>query len=199
MEKLRRRYREEKETISLGGSSTWPFFDPMHGLEHGPLPLPISARPLPQVIPRRAMMEEEEDDENEEEEEEEAYGYRRNRSRSINYIIRKPGAVNRFSGRDDSGFLQGKRKRVEMKEEAEKVKEEEEGRGLAREIRAFSERILRMERRKMEMVRETERWKLEMENKRMGMILDSQRKIVEMIAAAAAAAAGSGSRVVDEF
>ena len=52
---------------------------------------------------------------------------------------------------------------------------------LPAEIRAFAERIIGMESLKMEMMKETERCRLEMEKKRIQMILDSQRRIVDSI------------------
>lgn len=173
----------------------------MESLERGPMP--ISARPLALVPPNDNVDEDDEDFEEEaevedaeEEEEEEDYGHR-SKSRSINYILRKPTIVNRFAG-SDSGFLRdtmNKRKREEMVEDEndddgddDDDNGEEEGErrkgvelGLAEEIRAFAQRIVGMERKKMEMMKETEKWRMEMENRRMEMILDSQRKIVSMI------------------
>lgn len=62
---------------------------------------------------------------------------------------------------------------------------EEGGKGvvweLAVEMRAFAESFVRMENMKMEMLKETERRRMEMENKRMEMIAESQRKIVETV------------------
>ncbi|GLT28184.1 hypothetical protein SLA2020_031350 [Shorea laevis] len=197
MEKLRRRYRAERQ--SLGGTSSWPYYHPMDALDRGPFP--ISARPLT-LVPGRddrnhenSLREndsdinddngvEDDDDVEEEEEEDEGFG----KSRSINYILRRPSVVNRFSG-----LLQNpmKRRRVEDEEEEEVVEEEEGvveaevGRGgseLAVEIRRFAERFAGIERMRMEIMRETERYRMEMENKRIEMILDSQRKIVDMIA-----------------
>jgi len=52
---------------------------------------------------------------------------------------------------------------------------------LPAEIRAFAERFVGMESLKMEMMKETERCRLEMEKKRIQMILDSQRRIVDSI------------------
>ena len=52
---------------------------------------------------------------------------------------------------------------------------------LVGEIRAFIKRIVDIERKKMQMMKEIERWRIEKENKRMEMILDSQRKIIDMI------------------
>ncbi|EEF41237.1 trihelix transcription factor ASIL1 [Ricinus communis] len=187
MEKLRKRYREERRRLSLNGTCFWQYFDLMDSLERGPLP--ISARPLT-LIPGNDDNEED-DDEEEEEEEEEEYGYR-SRSLSINYILQKPTIVNRFAGSDSRLLpaVMNKRKREEIVEEEEQEEEEEEDSGksveleLAGEIRAFTERIVGMERKKMQMMKETERWRMEMENKRIEMILDSQRKIVDMISTA---------------
>jgi len=62
--------------------------------------------------------------------------------------------------------------------------DEEEGvmaKGLTAELRSFAERIVGLENMKMEMMKETERFRLEMENKRIRMILESQWRIVESI------------------
>ncbi|KAG8387330.1 hypothetical protein BUALT_Bualt02G0010200 [Buddleja alternifolia] len=75
----------------------------------------------------------------------------------------------------------------EEDEEEMEVEDEDEGeenRGgaeLAAEIKGFAERFMRMESRKIEMMRETERYRMEMEKKRLDMILDAQRKIVDTI------------------
>ncbi|XP_024164417.1 uncharacterized protein LOC112171466 [Rosa chinensis] len=52
---------------------------------------------------------------------------------------------------------------------------------LATEIRGFAKRLIGVENMRMEIMRETERCRLEMENKRIDMILQSQRKIVDSI------------------
>lgn len=65
--------------------------------------------------------------------------------------------------------------------------EEEGGTGrglvseLAVEIRAFAERFIGMENLKMEVMKDTERFRMEMENKRIELILESQRRIVDSI------------------
>ncbi|KAJ9169766.1 hypothetical protein P3X46_017920 [Hevea brasiliensis] len=192
MEKLRKRFREERRRISLTGVCSWQYFDLMESLERGPVP--ISARTLALVRPNDTVNEDEDNEDEAEveqgqDEEEDDYGHR-SKSRSINCILRKPTIVNRFAG-SDSGYLReamNQRKREEMVEEND---DEEEGErregvelGLAEEIRVFAERIVGMESKKMKMTKETEKWRMEMENKRMEMILDSQRKIVSMISAA---------------
>ncbi|XVF32194.1 hypothetical protein REPUB_Repub17cG0061000 [Reevesia pubescens] len=200
MEKLRSRYRSERQGLASG--SPWPYYDSMEALEHGPLP--ISARPLTSLGPSREKTFYSEngheaenyyliDDENdvvedEEEEEEDDYENQFSKSRSINYILRQPSVVNRFSG-----LLSVGRKRVRPEEEGDGevevevvgvgvgVGEEKKGVELAVEIRSFGERFMRMEKKKIEMMQETERFRMEMENRRIEMILDSQRKIVDVI------------------
>ncbi|KAL0417461.1 UNVERIFIED_CONTAM: hypothetical protein Sradi_1159600 [Sesamum radiatum] len=68
-------------------------------------------------------------------------------------------------------------------EQAEVEEEGEEGGGteLVSEIRGFAERFMRMENKKIELMRETERYRMEMEKKRMEMILEGQRKIIDTI------------------
>ncbi|KAF3435971.1 hypothetical protein FNV43_RR23063 [Rhamnella rubrinervis] len=109
--------------------------------------------------------------------------------RSINYILKRPTVVNRFEG---SGSAT-KRRREAVDEECEvkvEVVEEEGKKGrdlvlkLAREIRAFGERFVGMESMKMEILRETERCRMEMESKKMEMIMKSHNKIVDSIARA---------------
>ncbi|KAK5820148.1 trihelix transcription factor ENAP2 [Gossypium arboreum] len=185
MEKLRRRYRSERQ--NLGSASPWPYYDAMESLEQGPLP--ISARPLASIVPNghEAGNYYHNDDENnpieeeEEDDEEHEGGNRFSKSRSINYILRRPSVVNRFSG------LMKKRVRTEEEGDGDGDAaitgkgEEDKGVELAMEIRRFAERFMRLERKKMEIMHETERLRMEMENKRIEMILDSEKKIVDAI------------------
>ncbi|XP_051113183.1 trihelix transcription factor ENAP1 [Andrographis paniculata] len=55
------------------------------------------------------------------------------------------------------------------------------GTELAAEISGFADTFMRMENKKIEMMRETERYRMEMEKKKMDMILEAQRKIVDTI------------------
>ncbi|KAJ8749578.1 hypothetical protein K2173_026227 [Erythroxylum novogranatense] len=180
MEKLRRRHRQEIRLVSTGGASSWPFFDLMDSLELGPFPISV---PLLTMFPCTTNTFHDLHGANLEEDGEEdlkTHGYKP-KSRSINYIIRKPGIVNRFASGE-------KRKRLEEKDDGEVLEEEEGGGGiavewrLAAEMTAFWERMAVVERRKMEMVKETERWRLEMEMKRRKMIRDSQNIVVDIIA-----------------
>ncbi|XP_076894308.1 uncharacterized protein LOC143546540 [Bidens hawaiensis] len=77
-------------------------------------------------------------------------------------------------------------KRKVFKQEEEE--EEEEGGGeegvatqLAAEIKGFAEKFVKMENKKIEMIRDVERYRLEMENKRMQMVLESQQMLVETV------------------
>ena len=193
MEKLRRRYRDDKRVVAHGGTCYWQYFDLMDSLERGPLP--ISAQPLARVpcqenyhtrnISNGVLGEYDDDDKggDDDDDDDEDYGYRSKlRSRSINYILRKPSIVNRYAGGGPSGVS----REAEKKRKREEVEGEEEGEegvemGLAGQIKAFSERMVKLERKKLEVMKETERSRMEMENKKLEMILDSHRKIVHMI------------------
>ncbi|KAK9096443.1 hypothetical protein Sjap_021940 [Stephania japonica] len=241
MEKLRKRYRSERQRCA-SNASAWPYFHLMDYMERGPMP--IAARPMASVADRgrvvlgRSMKEEEDDDgddddDDDDEDEEDSEGKERSKSRSIHHILRKhpavepvwfrkkpslsppppplrrqwnnggsgggggmvvgPPGVSRFM-RDDLGYLKRRRPSEEDEEEEEEVEEEEEEEGsgggeevlseLAAVVRTFGEGFVRMENLKMEMMKETERYRMEMETKRTEMIMESQNRIVEMIAKA---------------
>ncbi|KAL9670970.1 hypothetical protein QQ045_008533 [Rhodiola kirilowii] len=196
MEKLRKRYRAEKRKSS--SSSAWPFFDLMDRMECGPEP--ISARPVNMVrFPNSVTKPHggEEDDEDEDNDNDNNCKRPNNRSRSINNLLRKPTTVNRFPG--SSRFpLSSIRKREDLTTDTDDEDEDEEFEvevnkeksvggdkrlllGLAAEMRSFAQRIAGVEKKKMEMMRETEKIRMEMESKRVKMILDSQSKMMETI------------------
>ncbi|XP_030472800.2 trihelix transcription factor ASIL1 [Syzygium oleosum] len=214
MEKLRKRYRAEKQQrAGAGGASGWPYYELMVRLERGPMP--ISARPIA-VVPygaRRAVDGGGGDEEEEEEEEEEAeaeaaaaaddgdndgdedYDGNYSKSRSINHILRRPAVVKRFPRAPAAGGAKRKRGAAAAEQMEEELGEEEEEGGrrkrrrravweIAGEIRGFAERYVGMENVKMEMVRESERWRMELERKRMDLIAESQGKILDAIAKA---------------
>ncbi|XP_057965840.1 trihelix transcription factor ENAP2 [Malania oleifera] len=192
IEKLRKRYRTEKQRTGL---SPWQFFDLMDRMEHGPLP--ISARPMAVA----EFPNSEEENENYYNNDDFLENYI-NKSRSINYIVRAPSGVESNVGdrkklsslrnpmfrRRRKVFEDAEDEEDEDEEEEEAVVEERDGEGargviseLTMEIKGFAERFIRMENKKMEMMRETERYRMEMDSKRMDMILDSQRKILDTI------------------
>ncbi|GAV70698.1 Myb_DNA-bind_4 domain-containing protein [Cephalotus follicularis] len=194
MEKLRKRYRSEKQAGATISSTSWQYFHLMECLDRGPLP--ISSRPM-EYINEDDDDDDDGDNDNDdvdneiEDDEDDSFI----KSRSINYILRRPTFVNRFS----SGIMRGgggggmvKRARIAVEEEVVIGREEEEeerervrgrrvGMELAAEIRGFAERFVGMEKNKIEMIKEMERCRMEMEDKRIKMIMDSQRKIVDMI------------------
>lgn len=138
------------------------------------------------------MCEDEEDEEEEEEVSEVRYSDRRNRSESNKRKRKLSGGGGRVSGYLEKPVIPKHKERIERYESEEEEEDEDEeeeelvavGGGveeLAAEIKVFAERFIRMEHKKMEMMRETERYRMEMENKRMEMILESQRKIMDTI------------------
>lgn len=219
MEKLRKRYRGEKQR---GSPSPWNYFDMMDMMERGPFPL--SARPIPLLPPplqpssssrRHGVKVSNSSDEEEDEEDMEEEVEDRNKSRSINHILRRqpPVASPIFDALPlpskyvSSGGVSGgegvtrfmrnpmfrKRKRSydnDIEEDEEEEDEEEEGDDgggrllseLASVVRAFGEGFVKVENMKLEMMKETERQRTDMEKKRMEMIHESQRRIVDAIA-----------------
>lgn len=158
--------------------------------------MPISSRPMA-VMPCQPEEEEEEEEQRhdrhgvdvdgEDDDEENS-----SKVRSIDYILRRPTIVNRFSG-GQASFWQdtaaAKRSRdavdggggyngyvVEPPQMGGEMAVE-----LADEIRAFAKRFIGVENTRMEIMKETERRRLEMEKRRIDMILQSQQKIVDSI------------------
>lgn len=148
----------------------------MERLEQGPLP--ISAR-RPYQEP-----EEEEDEAAVEVDEEDEENY--SKLQSLDYILRRPTIVNRFSGAKQGYFRESAAKRPrEAVDDDGDVVDGQKGTDmvveLATEIKAFAKRLIGVENMRMEIMKETERCRLEMENKRIDMIVQSQRKIVDSI------------------
>lgn len=164
--------------------------------------MPISAQPLVAFMPFDCDDNEEEndvdvdDDDEEEEEEEEQIDERQQYSqlRTTNYFLNQR-PENKYKVPEFSRGQVAKRiRRIAEEEEEEEVEENVEEvngerivkgmglvSGLAAEMKAFAERFIGMENLKMEMMKETERCRLEMENKRIEMIVKSQQRIVDSI------------------
>ncbi|KAG1342330.1 trihelix transcription factor ASIL1-like [Cocos nucifera] len=187
IEKLRKRYRADRLRPN---PSAWPYFDRMDRMERGPLPISVRPPAPPAFADADAdaaagePSSEEEDEEDDEEEERMA-----SNTRSINGILREGNwGFSRVSRNPRSR----KRRAFEEAEEEEEDEEEEQeeevgGRGealsqLAVVVRMFGEDLVRMEKRRMEMLREVERDWMEMEAKRAEMIMESQRFLVDTIA-----------------
>ncbi|XP_068322074.1 trihelix transcription factor ENAP1-like [Pyrus communis] len=189
MEKLRQRHRAVKKRLGQRTKSGWPFFELMEQMERGPMP--ISVMPMAEMPHQQEEEERDYHDRNyhgggnEDDDEENS-----NKVRSIDFILRRPTFVNRFSGK--ASFLQGPAAAAELKRGREAVGEcdvaeppQHRGREmvveLADEMRAFAQQLIGVENMRMKMMKETERYRVEMEKRRMSMILQSQQKIVHSI------------------
>ncbi|XP_043719990.1 trihelix transcription factor ASIL2-like [Telopea speciosissima] len=190
MEKLRKRYRSEKQRSS---PSLWPFFNHMDRMERGPFP--IAARPISSSVDHLHHNRDDDSEDDDEDDDDDT-----NKSRSINHILRRPPMASRYppaqwsvGGGGGIGvggppgvsrFLRNPMFRKRKSFETDEV--EEQGvdpiSELASVVRAFGEGFVRIENMKMEMMKETERYRMEMETKRTEMILESQSRIIEAIA-----------------
>ncbi|KAL5982244.1 hypothetical protein ACLOJK_016315 [Asimina triloba] len=185
IEKLRKRYRSEKQ---LHRRSSWPYFDPMDQMERGPSQLPSNRD-------SKGSDEDDDIDANDEDdagdaaaEDEDAND--NSNTRSINHIIHaqplQAQPILSFVDRSFPRFSRNPRFRKRSSFAGADGEEEEEGAGplseLAAAVRAFGEGFVKMENMKMEIMRETEKNRMEMERKRTEMILESQRRIAESIA-----------------
>lgn len=167
----------------MGPISIWPFYNQMEELDSNPAP--ISARPLTRLPPNsnnHYKDDDDEDDDNYEEEEDE--DERQSKSRSINYILRRPGTVNRFAGVGGGLLSWGQKERSSKRKrnDGDGVERRRKGaKAVAAEIKAFAERVMVMEKKKIEFVKETVRLRKEMEIRRSNLIQSSQTQLLEFI------------------
>ncbi|CAA7395132.1 unnamed protein product [Spirodela intermedia] len=191
IEKLRQRYRAERQRSV---PSRWPFFERMERLEHGPSPIsvrPPPPHPLPVAEGHKEEEEEEEEEvedeegsegvdgsgedgaeeEDDEEEEEEKFN---GNTRRINGILNEDELLHpkisrskRYGGEDSSG--DGERGAL---------------RELVVTVKRFREGFVRMEMKRMELMREMERDWIQMETRRAEMLVDSQRHLFDTISRA---------------
>ncbi|KAK7286815.1 hypothetical protein RJT34_22078 [Clitoria ternatea] len=181
MEKLRQRHRAEKKHHLP--RSTWQYSSLMDDLEQGPLPIAALA---PVQIKYNENNEDNDDNDDDCDDDVMYENERENyiKSRSINYILSQMPVRTK-----DRGFP-----RERVFEDYDLCDDDDDNDdygggdgdgddvlGLSAEMRAFAERFIGMESLKMEMMKETERCRLEMEKKRIQMILDSQQRIVDSI------------------
>lgn len=144
IEKLRKRYRSEKQR-SL---SSWLYFRKMDAMERGAAAAATEGAGLRFTIPKAVRSK--------------IVGFRPSPRAAI-----KPG-------------LEEMRGRVEEKRMRMRMRKDEGGIGdVASALGVFGEGFLRMEQMKMDVSREMEKMRMEMELKRTEMILDCQRQIVE--------------------
>ena len=162
----------------MGPISIWPFYSQMEELDSNPAP--ISARPLTRLPPPSNHYAEDEDDDDDDDDEDESL----NKSRSINHLVRRPGTVNRFAG-VGGGLLQwGQKERSKRKKKDEGGGGERRMKGaraVAYEIRAFAEKTMVMENKKMEFAKETVKLRKEMEMKRLKLIQSSQAQLLQFL------------------
>ncbi|KAK1351809.1 Trihelix transcription factor ASIL2 [Heracleum sosnowskyi] len=169
IEKLRKRYRAERLKPY---PDSWPYFHLMDSMETGPFPITMMAR-------RFHGNENESDDSD--------LDCNLNKSRSINHIVKGSDCSNVERNVRDFGVLRKPKRKDFNEEEDDDGEEEEEGQGtrvvteLAVQIRMFAENFVKVEQKKVQMMRETAKYQMEMENKRMKMIVEAQRKIVDTI------------------
>ncbi|CAH9075413.1 unnamed protein product [Cuscuta epithymum] len=164
IEKLRKRYKSERVKPY---PNSWQFFELMDQMERGPLP--IAALPVAMVKYPDSNY-----DHNVYDEEDDGYAgfdFKPNKSKSINNLVNYP---NRTGTHDPRGYDEEE----EEEELDEHGTEEEDGDSkLAEEIRGFAEGFMRIEKKKIEMMKEAGRHRMEMEKRRMDMILETHRKI----------------------
>ncbi|KAI3968405.1 hypothetical protein MKW92_017270 [Papaver armeniacum] len=161
VEKLRKRYRTEVQKSLMTPahhrfSSSWVFFKRMDLMEKGP-----SSTATGVDEDEQGGGDEEEEEEDDDDEEQGGGGEEEDDFRS-----RLRSASGKSSG---GGGSKGKRKMDPVEE-------------MVSAVRSLGEGFMRMEQMKLEMAREVEKMRMDMELKRTEMILDSQQKIVDAFA-----------------
>ncbi|KAL6557305.1 hypothetical protein OROMI_017655 [Orobanche minor] len=196
MEKLRKRYRSEIQRAAAHGgvrryASSWAHFLHMHSMEKGPNPTPPSSSSS-----------------DEDEESDHKNSYNRGISRGFpesngaaSVRIKIPGLVNpgpslaqnpnnpnpRFINSAYSKFSRdGFNDKGEMRKKIPKIDRDKDSGlcELAAAIHSLGDGFMRMEKVKMDMVRQVEEMRMEMELKRTEMILESERRILDAFAKA---------------
>nr|XP_043620932.1 proline-rich protein 36-like [Erigeron canadensis] len=201
IEKLRKRYRAERGR-PRSKANEWNFFKLMDNLERGPLPI-SSSQGMAVVEYQKSSTSNGNKRKHEYSNDvggAEYLGNRRSsRSRSTNHQIPNGDLTTNLRVVDGGNrvvrglrtpmihkpreFYQQVDDGGEEDEEnnADGGDEEEAALQLAAEIKGFAEKFVKMENKKIEMMRDVERYRLEMENKRMEMILESQQMLVETV------------------
>ncbi|KAL0923284.1 hypothetical protein M5K25_007334 [Dendrobium thyrsiflorum] len=168
VEKLRKRFRSERlRSRNLRPSSPWPFFHLMESLYHRPHSDSDSGTLGNTRSDHRRMP---------------------NGSQGLQFTIPKAlrsKIVNPCSGggRVSKSSMQEIRRRMEMtrneKREREREREGDAVADMIAALRKLGDGFMRMERMKMDMARETERFRMEMELKRTQAMLDLHSQIVD--------------------
>ncbi|KAL4571909.1 hypothetical protein LXL04_018676 [Taraxacum kok-saghyz] len=204
IEKLRKRYRTERGK-PRSKATAWNFFKLMDNLEKGPLPISSSPmelieyqKPINSNAKKRKnnnINNNYDDADNDVDGDSEFLINKRTRSKTSNHHISN-GCLTRdlrFPEGGHNRVMRGLRTPVVHKQKGFYHEEEEDddddsneedeevGAQLAAEIKGFAEKFVKLENKKIEMIRDVERYRLEMENKRMEMILESQQMLVETV------------------
>lgn len=224
MEKLRKRYRTELQrarSVPVARfNSSWVHFKRMDSMEKGPAPAVVV--PVSTVKPDHSDDEDDDDDEDADERlyEELKYGsnpkgvagnpYRNGTTSAgggfririptgvsvaqpgttpaMKYVQSPPPAMKYAVPLNTAAGMRAMRECGSGKRERDAVAE------MVGAIKALGDGFVRVEQMKMEMAKEIEAMRMEMEMKRTEMILDSQRRIVDAFAKAALDSASSGKR-----
>ncbi|XP_023759231.1 uncharacterized protein LOC111907662 [Lactuca sativa] len=193
IEKLRKRYRAERGK-PRSKATAWNFFKLMDNLEKGPLPISSSLPSMELVEYQKPSNSNGKKRKNNDDGDSEFLVNKRSRSKiSSNHHISN-GSDARFSDGGHDRVMRGlrtpvvhKHKGFYQEEEEDDSNEEDEDNEegvaaqLAAEIKGFAEKFVKIENKKIEMIKDVERYRLEMENKRMEMILESQQMLVETV------------------
>ncbi|XP_021762995.1 trihelix transcription factor ASIL1-like [Chenopodium quinoa] len=216
IEKLRKRYRAEKQKMGPNynyHNHPWIYFSLMDQLERGPLPISAIAPADDCINNNNNNSTNHYDDDDDEDEEGRGVrfasmeklrrdrvgamgrgfgnGYRSGCMRSLRDLKKRKSY---WEGDDDEeeevGFEDGG-------EEVGGVEERENGRNLMGELgaqmRGFAENFIRIERKKLDLMRDNQRLRIEMESKKREMIVVYQHKTIELINKAFTDAAASAS------
>ncbi|XP_031492097.1 trihelix transcription factor ENAP2-like [Nymphaea colorata] len=184
IEKLRKRYRAELQKEASGScESRWILYPRMDLLEKGPSSILRAVHPPRSLPPLESPS---------------PISYRHAEAEAVprfGSVGRKPSAAGGVAGargpcspgpslnpNPNPSFP--KRKRTASPAAAPALEEQEALLELASAVRSIGDGLMRVENLKMEMMRDMERSRMDMEMKRTEMILESQREIAEVIAKA---------------
>lgn len=191
IEKLRKRYRTEKQQQGITRGSRWVFFERMDQLENGP-------RADSVIVPNGRQLTEHDSDTADNNHN---HNHNSDHPRSFHYqgglpldeamaapfLSLKNGSVDgKFAA---SSRLNVKRRSIEPPSQQPQFQSQpppqpQPSSELAAVIRSLGEGFLRIEQMKLEMQRDNERLRMEMEMKRTEMILESQQHMADVIARA---------------
>ncbi|XP_078163455.1 uncharacterized protein LOC144558492 [Carex rostrata] len=176
IEKLRKRFKSER---ARQVRSFWPFFERMARLDRGPTP--ISVFPPTRHVATSARSSDEDDDNDHE--------VAVSNSRDVN-------------GLPHSGVAKEEEEGEEEKEEVGRGGSSSGGGGLmgmSEVVKEFGEEISRIEKRKIEILQEIEKDRMEMEMKRQKMVMETQQYLMVRIAEAVSGSTKKAKKLRNSF